>query len=178
MVLMTRMARMFRADLHAVLDRIEEPEVLLRQSLREMEGSVGADRRELAQRARQCEALVQRTLELEQDIGEIGAQLDVCFQAGNDELARTLLRRRIEMQRLLAAAARRRATADAQRVALAQELREHEARLHAMREQCELLEAQLVQHAADASPGQAEAPISEHDVEIALLREKQARSRS
>ena len=48
MALMTRVARLFRADLHAVLDRIEEPEVLLRQALREMEDGVNGERRALA----------------------------------------------------------------------------------------------------------------------------------
>ena len=37
MPLVDRVARLFRADLHAVMDRIEEPDVLLRQALREME---------------------------------------------------------------------------------------------------------------------------------------------
>ena len=37
MALITRFSRLFRADLHAVLDRIEEPDVILRQAVREME---------------------------------------------------------------------------------------------------------------------------------------------
>lgn len=178
MALMTRMARLFRADLHAVLDRIEEPEVLLRQALREMEECVGADRRQLSLLASQCESLAVRSRELEQGIGEIGTQLDVCFEASNDDLARTLLRRRIESQRVLAATARRRGMLQGQRDALAQDLRDREARLRAMREKCDLLDAQQVQHVEDALSGHTEAAVSEHDVEIALLREKQARSRS
>ena len=34
MPLINRVSRLFRADLHAVLDRIEEPDVLLRQAAR------------------------------------------------------------------------------------------------------------------------------------------------
>ena len=37
MALINRMSRLFTADVHAVLDRIEEPDVLLRQAIREME---------------------------------------------------------------------------------------------------------------------------------------------
>ncbi len=40
MALITRMTRLFTADLHAVLDRLEEPDVLLKQALREMEDDV------------------------------------------------------------------------------------------------------------------------------------------
>ncbi len=35
MALITRLARLFQADVHAVLDRIEEPLVLLQQAVRE-----------------------------------------------------------------------------------------------------------------------------------------------
>ena len=34
MAIVTRLTRLFRADAHAVLDRLEEPEVLLRQAVR------------------------------------------------------------------------------------------------------------------------------------------------
>jgi phage shock protein A len=178
MALMTRMARLFRADLHAVLDRIEEPEVLLRQALREMEECVNADRRELAVLMGQQRSLAARGGDLERAVAEIGAQLDVCFEAADDDLARTLLRRRLEVQRQLAAAARRRGALDAQREALARRLQEHESRLRALREQSDLLAAEEARHAVAPACAPATAAITEHDVEIALLREKQLRSRS
>ena len=37
MALINRISRLFTADMHAVLDRLEEPDVLLKQALREME---------------------------------------------------------------------------------------------------------------------------------------------
>ena len=37
MALVNRISRLFSADFHAVLDRIEEPDLLLRQAIREME---------------------------------------------------------------------------------------------------------------------------------------------
>ena len=36
MALINRMSRLFTADIHAVLDRIEEPNVLLKHAIREM----------------------------------------------------------------------------------------------------------------------------------------------
>src|SRR5690606_5288602 len=66
MALINRMARLLTADLHAVLDRIEEPEALLRQAIREMEDAVAdgerrikaleAERDELAARRAKVEA--------------------------------------------------------------------------------------------------------------------------
>jgi len=37
MALINRLSRLFRADFHAVLDQIEEPEALLKQAIRDME---------------------------------------------------------------------------------------------------------------------------------------------
>ena len=37
MALINRVSRLFRADFHAVLDQIEEPELLLKQAIRDME---------------------------------------------------------------------------------------------------------------------------------------------
>ena len=43
MALITRVSRLFQADFHAVLDRIEDPEALLRQAVREMEEELAHD---------------------------------------------------------------------------------------------------------------------------------------
>ena len=43
MALITRISRLFQADLHAVLDRIEEPDLLLRQAVREMQDDLARD---------------------------------------------------------------------------------------------------------------------------------------
>ena len=43
MALIKRVARLFQSDMHAVLDRIEDPESLLKQSIREMEEDLRRD---------------------------------------------------------------------------------------------------------------------------------------
>ena len=47
MALVTRLSRLFQADVHAVLDRIEEPDLQLRQAVREMQLSLDQDRQRL-----------------------------------------------------------------------------------------------------------------------------------
>ena len=44
MALITRLTRLFEADFHAVLDRIEEPELQLKQAVREMRLALDQDR--------------------------------------------------------------------------------------------------------------------------------------
>ena len=65
MALINRVARLFKADFHAVLDQIEEPELLLKQAVREMEDELA----ESEQRIRVCthdqEALAIRKREID-----------------------------------------------------------------------------------------------------------------
>ncbi len=51
MALINRMSRLFTADVHAVLDRLEEPDVLLKHAVREMEEELARNE----QRARALE---------------------------------------------------------------------------------------------------------------------------
>ena len=50
MALIHRVSRLFRADFNAVLDHIEEPELLLRQSIRDMEDELADCDRRIARR--------------------------------------------------------------------------------------------------------------------------------
>jgi phage shock protein A len=90
MALITRMSRLFRADVNAVLDQIEEPAILLRQAVREMEEELARDEqraRLLEHEQRQLDA---RLAALERARRDLDAQLDTCFDAGKDDLARAL----------------------------------------------------------------------------------------
>ena len=66
MALITRVSRLFRADLHAVLDRIEEPDVLLRQAVREMEEALARDEQRLKALNYERVQLLSRESEIEQ----------------------------------------------------------------------------------------------------------------
>ena len=93
MALITRVARLFRADLHAVLDRIEEPDILLRQAVRDMEEQLAGDRQRLRLLNHEQEQIESRARELDPTLHDIEEQLQVCFDAGKDDLARALIRR-------------------------------------------------------------------------------------
>ena len=97
MALISRVTRLFRADLHAVLDSIEEPELLLRQAVREMEEEVDRQQQRARILGQRRELLKGREAETEAFLNGLEEQLDVCFDAGNDELARTQVRRRLEV---------------------------------------------------------------------------------
>ncbi len=80
MALINRVSRLFKADMHAVLDQIEEPEQLLKQAIRDMEDELTATDRRIAVCAHDQDALSVRKNELETSLTEIDEQLDLCFK--------------------------------------------------------------------------------------------------
>ncbi len=178
MALITRVSRLFQADFHAVLDRIEEPDVLLRQAVREMEEELARDEQRSKLLQLEQRQLIGRETELEQSLHDIEAELDTCFEAGNDDLARTCIRRRLEAQRLGNTLSRRRGVLGETLADLDTRIRENRARLESMRQKAELLAGE----GARARPVDGwtlpDITVRDEDVEVALLREKQRRGRS
>jgi phage shock protein A len=66
MALITRLSRLMRADLNALLDRLEEPDILLAQALRDMQQTLADDARTLAAMTRERQQLRQRRETLSQ----------------------------------------------------------------------------------------------------------------
>ena len=101
MALINRISRLFKADFHAVLDQIEEPETLLKQAIRDMEDDLANTEQRIALCAHDQEALTVRTDELKNKIVDIDSQLDLCFESDKDDLARGLIKKKLEAARLL-----------------------------------------------------------------------------
>jgi phage shock protein A len=174
MALINRMSRLFTADMHAVLDRIEEPDALLKHAIREMEEELARneqcvralehDRGDLADRHRKVQAV----------LAELAEQLNVCFADGNDELARKVIKRRLETERFEQHVTERREAVDkdlALRRATVDEQREQ---LDVMRQKAELLSSTPLGDEC----GKREFAVGEADVEVAFLRERQKRQAS
>jgi phage shock protein A len=179
MALINRVSRLFTADLHAVLDRIEEPDALLRQAIREMEEDLANTEQRIGWLEHERDQLAGRQTEIEQSLADVEEQLDVCFQSGEEQLARSLIRRRLESERLARHLETRGAAnakeLDSQQTALDENAR----RLESMRQKAEL----LTDHAGDeyrsgADDVNREFAVGEDEVDVAFLREKQRRAKS
>jgi phage shock protein A len=179
MALITRVARLFRADLHAVLDRLEEPETLLRQALREMEEAQGRDEQRLKLMDQALAQAATRAVELHETLNAAEAQLAACLQVGQDDLARAVIRRRLETEQAVKALTRRHAELEAAHTELASRVREDRSRLEAVRQKVDVLaEPDPVSHPSrsweDLGLG-AHVGVEAADVELALLAAKQSR---
>ena len=173
MALINRMSRLFTADVHAVLDRIEEPDVLLKHAVREMEEELARGEQRVRALTHEHESLGERQAKTAACLADLGSQLDVCFESGNEELARKIIKRRLETERLERHVVERRAALNKELAALRAAVEEQREQLDVMRQKAELLATAA---ADDFVTG--DFVVGEADVEVALLRERQKRQRS
>jgi phage shock protein A len=158
MALITRLSRLFEADFHAVLDRIEEPDLQLRQAVREMQLALDQNQQRLKLLQHEAEQLAKAAVELTASLEGYDEELDICLAANKDDLARDLLRRKLAADRQLAS-----------------EIDEQREQLTSMKQKLELLVSDDNPLAREFDHADA---IRNEEIEIALLREKQRRVKS
>jgi len=176
MALITRLSRLFEADFHAVLDRIEEPELQLKQAVREMQFALDQHRQRGKLLQHEAGQLDKAAAESSAALDALDQELDICLAAKKDDLARDLVRRKLSLDRHLQAIRRQAEAIDAQRRDLDAEIDEQAQQLGAMQQKLELLAGQSA--APGGNAGAAPDTIRGEEIEIALLREKQRRAKS
>lgn len=182
MALIHRISRLFQADFHAVLDQIEEPDLLLKQAIREMEDELSESEQRIRACAHDQDALAARKAEIDGKLGEIAEQLDLCFASNKDDLARGLIRKKLEAERLSKRLSAKHGAAEKFLLQQRTLLDENRTTLEGLRQK-----AELFAHRTPAESGSEfddiawmarELRVSDDEVEIAYLREKDARIRS
>ncbi len=179
MALIHRITRLVKADVNEALDRLEEPARLLRQAIRDMQEEIAAAGRQV--RASECdlETLDGHVRDRREVIAELGTRLDLCFDTAREDLARGILRERLEHERVLKRLeGQRDATARLidERCAI---LQQHRATLSQLQRKADCY---LREPAGEADWSSRRdlwpSVISDSDVEIAFLREQSLRSGS
>jgi len=93
MGIFTRILRLFKADMHGVMDQIEDPALLLRQHLREMEKAQDEKALELKRIRAQREALCRDHARIVQTCDNLEKDLAVAIEKEKDEIARILIKK-------------------------------------------------------------------------------------
>ena len=96
MALFNRITRLFRADLHAVLDQIEEPEVIIKNALREMEEALVNTKHRIKLLTRDKQQLLLQREELEESLKTVEGKLQTCLDSDNDDLARNVIKQKLQ----------------------------------------------------------------------------------
>lgn len=176
MALVTRLSRLFQADFHAVLDRIEEPDLQLRQAVREMQLALDQDQQRLKLLQHESGQLDKSIGDAERNLQKFDEELDICLAAKKDDLARDLIRRKLAAEKHAQALHSQAESIAAQIESLTRQLDEQEQQLVSMKQKLELLVADET-HLAPGNPGYGDA-IRNEEIEIALLREKERRAKA
>jgi phage shock protein A len=171
MALINRVARLFKADAHAVIDQLEEPDLLLQQALREMQVIARESEDRLASLSQRSAALRKAIDDTERDVASCGDELDVCFAADDDDLARTVLRKRLQFERHVTAL-------EQELDAVGDDLAAQESVLRDQQLACEELEqkARIIARPEARANAPVTGTVTADDVEIAFLAEKQRRA--
>ena len=176
MALVTRLTRLFQADFHAVLDRIEEPDLQLRQAVREMQFALDQDRQGLRLLEHEAAQLAKTVDNTGAGISALDEELDICLAADKEDLARDLVRRKLAAEKQLQAANEQSERVEMQQQTLARRIDEQGQQLDSMKQKLELLVSND-DEAFGSTPVHGDA-IRGEEVEIALLREKERRAKS
>jgi len=181
MAIINRLSRLFRADFNAVLDQLEEPELIVNQAIRDMEDDLAERERHLRQRLVDQRAVADRVQAVEKALADNAEQIDLCFDSDNDQLARKFIRRKLESQRarehLVSQGEKNAKTIAEQQAAI----EENRTTLEALRQKAEVLATRTADPRSAISGDFASAVhemVSDDEVEVAFLREKRARSES
>lgn len=175
MALITRVSRLFRADFNAILDRLEEPDALLRQAMLDMEEALSGDQQRLRLLQHEDMQIEERTADLCQILSELNEELRLCLDADDDALAKSVVRRKLETRHLLQVHERRARALKESLTRLAARIRNNQATLETMRQKISLLRERKFNDECDAGQIAPSTEVSDEAVEVALLREKQGR---
>lgn len=177
MAIINRLSRLFRADMHEVLDRLEQPDVLLRQSIREMEESLSFAAQQIQLREAEHIKLEQRQASINVELSKIIAEIELCFQLNNLALARILLRKKLEQEKLSALLQQAEANLKAALNRDKKTWEEQQGRLESLKQKAETL-ALLAERDSLSATREESISVTDAEIELALLREQQKRSQS
>lgn len=93
MGIMTRLTRLFKADLHGVMDQLEDKELLLRHYLREMESNLQEKKGRLKLLHQEQQKREAGLAARQQEIDTLERDLQLALRKEKDEIARLLIRK-------------------------------------------------------------------------------------
>jgi phage shock protein A len=178
MALLTRLSRLFRADFHAVLDCIEEPDIQLKQAVREMQFELYQEEQRLALMQHELARLDQKAQQLKQKVVNFNEELDICFTANKDDLARDLIKRKLEAKVQLETATNQYSDLQKTAQALNVQIEEYRGQLEVTKQKLEILIETNPVGQIKTTTNTISDCIRKEDIEIAFLREKQGRAES
>lgn len=179
MTLIARITRLFKADLHGILDGLEEPEEVVKQAIRDMEEDIALHERHLAELHTSLQRLETEAQDIAAARQEIEHHIDTCFAVAHEPLAKNLIRQRLEIARRARGLARAQEETRRQSDELTTKIAAYKVQLAAVVQKLKSYEETRASHrwaASPCAPLQGGSVITDDEVEVAFLEEKRRRS--
>jgi phage shock protein A len=93
MAILTRIIRLFKADIHGVMDQIEDPGLLLKQHLRDMEESLVQKEMQLKKMGIARDQAQQEFQQGKKETDNLESDLEVAIKKDRDDIARMLIKK-------------------------------------------------------------------------------------
>lgn len=170
MSVLTRMTRLFKADVHGILDAIEDPRTIVKQSIREMQGEIAKSEQALeVLRSAQERAKRQREAHAS-GLSEVEQQVILCAQAGNPALTKSIIRKKLEMQRRGDFLQREGEKLAKENLQVTETLTKRREQLREIQEKFELFSEDVANSTESTSAFEDGLRVSDEEVEVAFLK--------
>ena len=177
MNIIKRITRLFKADMHGILDTLEEPEVILKQAVREMEAEIEQSRMHLKTLEKQQDRLEKKEAEMVINLQELEQQILFCFTQNNEVLAKSRIRKKLEINRFNQNLANNKQVLIDEKRELEKELAERQEKLKSIIDKLDLLTDQNPADWTDSVHERDDSinsgVVTQEDVEMAFLHEQQ-----
>ncbi len=176
MSIIKRITRLFTADMHGILDRLEEPEIILKQAIREMQEEIEKSTNHLDLLQRKQARLDKIHQELTTRLIDLQQQISFCLDK-NELLAKSLLRKKLETELQIKAVTQQLQELDANITQEVKQLEERKDKLQSTLDKAALFSEQHSNAEMDEQisgrDGSLQQTVTQEDVELAFLHEKQ-----
>ncbi len=176
MSIIKRITRLFTADMHGILDRLEEPEIILKQAIREMQEEIEKSTNHLDLLQRKQARLDKIHQELATRLIDLQQQISFCLDK-NELLAKSLLRKKLETELQIKTVTQQRKELDTNTTQGTKHLEERKDKLQSTLDKAALFSeqhshAEMDEHIS-VRDGSMQQTVTQEDVELAFLHEKQ-----
>lgn len=93
MGILTRFVRMCKADMHGVMDQMEDKSLILKQHLRDMESELEDNRIELEQLKNDCDNFKKEHERYENEINALEKDVEIAISGQKDDIAKFLIKK-------------------------------------------------------------------------------------
>ena len=179
MTIITRFVRLFKADVHGVMDQLEDKGLLLRQYLREMETSLGQKERQLGALSERMDRLSSHMERNTAEMRKLDTDVDLALSKQKDEIARMLIRRHRNLEIAVGHQEEQLAAATLERTRLVEIIKDQRLQYETVQARSEAWHQRSVDKpfvdAARSFPGDHHPlNIRDEEIELELIRRKEA----